>query len=141
DLNLDVFVPAARALFAGGPEELRTSVRTFLQVALTRIAQGTADEAIRVRWLRGPVGREIVELVGPLESSEVTAAEGSSADTAVHEAGIDFDDLDRRLLHLLTEGLTNREMATELGLTEEAVAARLGKLLARLGATSRAQAT
>lgn len=141
DLNLDVFVPAARALFAGGPEELKTSVRTFLQVALTRIAQGTADESIRVRWLRGPVGREIVELVGPLESSEVASTDGSSLGTPGHDGGIDLDDLDRRLLHLLTEGLTNREMATELELAEEAVAARLAKLLARLGATSRAEAT
>jgi DNA-binding NarL/FixJ family response regulator len=141
DLNLDVFLPAARALFAGGSEDLQTSVRTFLQVALARIAQGTADEAVRVRWLRGPVGRQIVELVGPIESSGLTGAEGSSVGTAGHDAGIELDDIDRRLLHLLTEGLTNGEMATELGLSEEAVAARLAKLLARLGATSRAEAT
>jgi len=141
DLNLDVFVPAARALFAGGSEEHLTSVRTFLQVALTRIAQGTADEAIRVRWLRGPVGREIVELVGPLETSEVASGEGASVDAVGHDGGIDLDDVDRRLLHLLTEGLTNREMAAELELTEEAVSSRLAKLLARLGASSRAEAT
>jgi DNA-binding NarL/FixJ family response regulator len=141
DLNLDVFVPAARALFAGGAEEHQAPVRTFLQVALTRIAQGTADEAIRVRWLRGPVGREIVELVGPLDSSAVAGVEGSAAGAAGHDPGIDLDDVDRRLLHLLTEGLTNREMATELGLTEEAVSSRLAKLLAGLGASSRAEAT
>jgi DNA-binding NarL/FixJ family response regulator len=141
DLNLDVVMAAARALFAGAPEEVNASVRTYLQVALTRIAQGTADEAIRVRWLRGPVGREIVELVGPLVGAEVAATDGSRVDAEGHSAGVDLDEVDRRLLHLLTEGLTNREMATELDLTEEAVAARLAKLLARLGASSRAEAT
>ena len=49
--------------------------------------------------------------------------------------------MDRQLLHQLNEGLTNREMATAPGLEEDAVGARLAKLLARLGASSRAEAT
>src|SRR5262249_21106848 len=93
DLSLDVFVPAARALFAGAPDEIKASVRTYLEVALTRIAQGTADEAIRVRWLRGPIGREIVELVGPLESPETMAADGPRADADGHAGAVDLDDV------------------------------------------------
>jgi len=138
DLSLDVFVPAARALFAAGPEEAATAIRTYLQVALARIAQGTADEAVRVRWLRGPVGRELVGLVGPFEGpAEGAAPEGADAHAGAH----DLDATDRHLLQLLTEGLTNREMAAALELDDADVSARLAKLLARLGASTRAEAT
>jgi DNA-binding NarL/FixJ family response regulator len=138
DLSLDVFVPAARALFAGGPEEVATAVRSYLQVALARIAQGTADEAVRVRWLRGPTGRALVGLVGPFERPADGVASAGGPD--LHDDH-DLDDVDRRLLLLLTEGLTNREMAAALELDDIAVGARLAKLLARLGASTRAEAT
>ena len=48
-------------------------VRGYLQSTLSRIAQGTLDEAIRVRWLSGPVGRELVELAGPMDAAPPTA--------------------------------------------------------------------
>ena len=67
DANLEVLIPAARALFAGAPPEVQGFVRGHLQSTLSRIAQGTADEAIRVRWLTGPVGRELVALAGPMD--------------------------------------------------------------------------
>jgi DNA-binding CsgD family transcriptional regulator/tetratricopeptide (TPR) repeat protein len=141
DLNLDVFIPAARGLFAGAPAEVQDQVRTYLQIACTRVAQGMADEQIRVRWLRGPIGKALVELIGPLEGPNAVGADGSHTNTDAHGAGPDLDDVDRQLLHLLTEGLTNREMAAALGLEEDTVGARLAKLLARLGASSRAEAT
>ncbi|HLX36036.1 MAG TPA: AAA family ATPase [Candidatus Limnocylindrales bacterium] len=141
DLSLDVVVPAARAIFAGAPPEAQAPVRNYLQVALTRIAQGMADETVRVRWLRGPVGKALVELVGPIEGADAFGPDGAHTEATAHGAGPDLDTFDRRLLHLLTEGLTNGEMAVQLGLDEEAVGARLAKLLARLGASSRAEAT
>ena len=141
DLSLDVFVPAARALFAGAPPDVQAAVRGYLRVALTRIAQGTADEAIRVRWLRGPVGRELVELVGSLDEADAGNDDAVREEATGHPDESGLDAVDRRLLHLLTEGLTNREMAAELDLAEEAVAAKLARLLARLGASSRAEAT
>ena len=52
-----------------GPPEAQDFVRGYLQPTLSRIAQGTADETIRVRWLTGPVGRELVELAGPLDGA------------------------------------------------------------------------
>ena len=68
DVSLEIVIPAARAVFAGAPPEVQGFVRGFLQSTLSRIAQGTADEAIRVRWLTGPVGRELVELAGPMDA-------------------------------------------------------------------------
>jgi DNA-binding NarL/FixJ family response regulator len=39
------------------------------------------------------------------------------------------------------QGKTNHEIAEEIGLDEQAVARRLGELFARMGASSRAEAT
>ena len=41
----------------------------------------------------------------------------------------------------MTEGLTNREMAERLGVTEAAISTRMAGILASLGASDRAQAT
>ena len=67
DVSLEIVIPAARAVLAGGPPEMQGFVRGYLQQTLSRIAQGTADEKIRVAWLKGPVGRELVGLAGPME--------------------------------------------------------------------------
>jgi DNA-binding NarL/FixJ family response regulator len=42
---------------------------------------------------------------------------------------------------LMTEGLTNAEMAARLNVAEESIATRLAGVLAKLGASDRAQAT
>jgi DNA-binding NarL/FixJ family response regulator len=146
DASLEIVIPAARALFAGAPPEVQGFVRGFLRSTLSRIAQGTADEAIRVRWLTGPVGRELVELAGPMDTRGpvgAPAGEGSGAmpGSSAQAAGPSLDDADRRLLQLLTEGLTNAEIAAELDLDENDVAQRLARLQARLGTSSRAEAT
>jgi DNA-binding CsgD family transcriptional regulator len=134
DTSLEIVLPAARAVFAGAPPEVQEFVRGFLQTTLARIAQGTADEAIRVRWLTGPVGRELVELAGSMETG---AAPGPSSPAAMPS----LDEAERRLLQLLTEGRTNAEIAVELRLHEDDVAQRLARLQAQLGASSRAEAT
>ncbi len=135
DVSLEIMVPAARALFAGGPPEVQGFVRAHLQSTLSKIAQGTADEEIRVRWLTGPVGRELVELAGPM-AVPAAAAEGKT-----QPVGPSLDRAERLLLQLLTEGHTNAEIAAELEVTQEDVAERLLRVQARLGTTSRAEAT
>ena len=136
DMQLEILIPAARALLAGGPPELQGMVRGFLQIQVTRIAQATADETMRVRWLRGPWGRQLVELAGPMDALHTEAKPDGAAAPAVQLA-----DDDRALLRLLTQGNTNREMADELGLEEEALATRLARLLTQIGASTRAEAT
>jgi DNA-binding NarL/FixJ family response regulator len=136
DTSLEIVIPVARAVLAGGPPEMQGFVRGFLQQTLSRIAQGTADERIRVRWLTGPVGRELVALVGPMGTpAREAAAAGQAA------AGPTLDETERRVLQLLTEGRTNAEIAVELTIPEDEVAQRLARLLARLGTSSRAEAT
>jgi DNA-binding NarL/FixJ family response regulator len=45
------------------------------------------------------------------------------------------------LLRMLTEGRTNEEIAAGLGTTEDDIARRLAELFAKVGASSRADAT
>jgi DNA-binding NarL/FixJ family response regulator len=141
DASLEIVIPAARALFAGAPPEVQGFVRGFLQSTLSRIAQGTADETIRVRWLTGPVGRELVKLAGPMDTPAPEAAGGTGAGAAGAAPATTLDETERRLLQLLTEGRTNAEIAAELDLAEDDVVQRLTRLFARLGTSSRAEAT
>jgi DNA-binding NarL/FixJ family response regulator len=138
DVSLEIIVPASRAVLAGGPPEMQGRVRAYLQETLSRMAQGTADEQIRVAWLTGPVGRELVDLAGPMDLPVQPMAEPGS-ETVEPTGGI--DEIERRLLQLLTEGRTNAEIAAEIDCTEEEVAGRLTRLFARLGASNRAEAT
>jgi DNA-binding NarL/FixJ family response regulator/tetratricopeptide (TPR) repeat protein len=140
DASLEIVLPAARAVFAGAPPEVQGFVRGFLQSTLSRVAQGTADESIRVRWLTGPIGRELVELAGPMAPAPEAAA-GTAPGSAADAAGTSLDDAERRLLQLLTQGRTNAEIAAELDLVEDDVVQRLTRLFARLGTSSRADAT
>ncbi len=135
DASLDILLPASRAVLASGPPEAQAMVRGFLQLTLSRIAQGTVDDEMRVRWLRGPVGRELAELAGPMEQAARPDAVAPGTD------GPQPDEIDQRLLNLLTRGSTNREIAAELNMDEAAVARRLAALLARIGASTRAEAT
>ncbi len=134
DVSLEIVIPAARAVLAGGPPEMQGFVRGYLQQTLARIAQGTADEKVRVAWLTGPVGRELVELAGPMDAPAATATEADTDQPRLDEA-------ERRLLQLLTEGRTNAEIAAEIDSSEEDVVIRLARLFARLGTSSRAEAT
>ena len=137
DADLDILIPAARAVLAGGEPETQEAVRGHLQTTLSRIAQGIADEDVRVRWLAGPVGRSLTELSGAEEASIAAAAERADAKDATD--GI--EEVDRRVLQLLTQGRTNAEIAAELELGETDVAQRLASLQAQLGVSSRAEAT
>ena len=145
DTSLEIVIPAARALLAGAPTEVQDFVRAFLQTTLLRIAQGTSDEAIRVRWITGPVGRELVELAGPVDApaaaDDMPGEEAGARLGSGPVPGATLDDADRRLLQLLTQGRTNGEIAVELAVAEDDVARRLARLQAKLGASSRAEAT
>jgi DNA-binding NarL/FixJ family response regulator len=137
DTSLEIVIPAARALLAGGPPDSQAFVRDYLQSTLSRIAQGTADETIRVRWLTGPVGRQLVELAGPVEERQPALDESEGRSRVASP----LDAADRHLLQLLTEGRSNAEIAAELDVAEQDVGRQLARLQAQLGASSRAEAT
>jgi ATP/maltotriose-dependent transcriptional regulator MalT len=127
DQDLDVATAVASALVAAGAPEWEM-VRPYMQVMLAMIAQRTVDEEVRVRWFRSPIGLELTRLVGPIDA--VAAANGDEPEPA-----------DTGLMKSLVQGKTNKEIAEELGIDEQGVVRKLGELYARIGASSRAEAT
>jgi hypothetical protein len=133
DLHLEILTPVAEVLMAAGSHAEQQLIQSFLQLFLAMTAQRTLDEDIRVRWFRGPVGRRLVELAGSLDAMTMEPPQGDGG-TRVDESDID-------LLTMLTEGLTNREIAERLDQEETVVARRLREMFARIGAPTRSEAT
>jgi DNA-binding CsgD family transcriptional regulator len=140
DVCPDVLLPAGEILLEAGPPETQDFVRTFMQVALSRIVQGVYDESIRVRWLKGPIGSRFAALAGG-EAALSGAGAGAGAGAEASTAGPQLEPADRELMLLMTEGLTNAEMAERLGVSETEISSRLAGILVTLGASDRAQAT
>ena len=134
DVYPEMLLPTARAVLAAGEEGERQTVQFFLQLQLAMTAQRTADEGVRVRWLRGPVGGEWVRLAGPVSEGAMAGAAESGALSALNEE-------ERRLLGLLTEGLTTEEIGERVGTPVEKVRQGLQQMFAKVGASSRAEAT
>jgi predicted ATPase/DNA-binding CsgD family transcriptional regulator len=131
DVYPEVLLPVATVLLQAGEDEERAFVTGSLQTLVGMIGQRTLDEDVRVQWFRGPVGREFVRLVGPVAGRAASQVPGSAK----------LEEDERRLLGLLTEGLTNREIAERLGTSQEAVVLRLQEMFAKVGASSRGEAT
>ncbi len=134
DVSLDILLPASEALLACGGEEEAAAVRSRLRLTLAIMTQRISDESLRRRWLESSTGRELARLAGPLETIE-TRAEPDQ------KTGVSLDEAETRLLELLVQGQTNREIAETVGFTEEAVARGLASLFVKIGASSRADAT
>ncbi|MBI4261357.1 MAG: AAA family ATPase [Actinobacteria bacterium] len=140
-LALDMRVMAERAMLFGGTDEERAALRARAQRLVGTTAERVLDEGVRVRWLRAPLQRELVEMAGGVETSlelvrssplfpvEFPEPEGVAAE---------MTEEDSRLLMLLIEGRTNREIAEALDTDEEQVTRRLGELFGRIGASSQA---
>ena len=64
DVFLQIVLSAAGVLLVSGTEEEREMVQYRLTLTAALIAQRTTDEGVRVRWFRGPLGRELSRLTG-----------------------------------------------------------------------------
>ncbi|MGH2710666.1 MAG: AAA family ATPase [Actinomycetota bacterium] len=132
DAHVEILVPVAQALIEQGNEQEAQMARMHLQLTLAVAAQRTADESVRVRWLRGPQGQSLVKLAGSLDGLMMQPADPDAP-------AMDQADLD--LFGPLVEGLTNKEIAERLGIDEKEVSRRLAGIFAKIGASSRAEAT
>ena len=109
-------------------------IQSRLTLYAVLIAQRIMDEGVRVRWFRGPLGRELSRLAGTSNGEGMV----DEATGAPPRAGLGEDDT--KLLWLLIEAKTNREIAAELEVTEAIVARRLAEMYARIGVSSRGEA-
>jgi DNA-binding NarL/FixJ family response regulator len=132
DMNLDVLLPVAAAFAAGGADEERAGIVAFLRSQAAVIANRIVDEQIRTRWFRAPVGSALADL----------AEAGASLTRHTPEEEVQgIDERDAELLRLVVEGLSNEEIGQRLGIAETDVTRRLTATYAKIGASSRADAT
>jgi DNA-binding NarL/FixJ family response regulator len=134
DVYPELLLPTARAVLAGGSDEAKEMVQGFLRILLAFTAIRTVDEEVRARWFKGPIGREWSRLAGPGGDGALAGAAGDGALTSLSED-------ERRLLGLLTEGMTTKEIAVRMAATEESVRLALQEMFAKIGASSLGEAT
>jgi len=134
DLHLRIVLPASGATVAAGTAEEKETVQRDLRLTAALIAQRIGDETIRVRWFRGPLGRELSRLAEPPRE-----AQGRKA-TAAEDLTTGVGEDDAALLWLLVEGRTNAEIARQLGISERNVTRRITEMYAKIGVSSRGEA-
>jgi DNA-binding NarL/FixJ family response regulator len=134
DLSFDILVPAAEAIAEGGTEEERSQLRDYLRLQTAVIANRIEDESIRARWFRGPVGSAVSGLAA---NPDAALERNVTADERL--AGLDPEE--GSFLELVASGLTNHEIGERLGIDDREVNRRLSQIYAKIGASSRADAT
>jgi DNA-binding CsgD family transcriptional regulator len=141
DPHLEILLPAAGVVLTSGEEAEQVATRSELQLLAGLIGQRTLDEDVRATWWRRPVGQELARLAGTgAPSATATSAPAPTLDEAAR-GDVAASDAQRRLLGLILEGRTNDEIAEELGVSPESVGQVLATMYARIGATSRSEAT
>jgi len=132
DPHFEILLPAARSIIAGGEADEQARIIGELQLNQAFGAARIMDEQVRVRWFRGPVGSELTDLAGPVQTPDRTPSTANRTDLAEGES---------QLLALLVQGKSNSEIATELGVDDIAISRKLSALYARIGTSSRAETT
>jgi DNA-binding NarL/FixJ family response regulator len=108
-------------------------LQQYLRLQTAMIANRVEDESVRARWFRGPVGTAVARLA---------AMDGEAArNVPTDERLAHLDDDEAGLLGLVAKGLTNQEIAAQLGVDHDEVERRLSQIYAKIGASSRADAT
>jgi DNA-binding NarL/FixJ family response regulator len=136
-------------LAAFGPQYVYETARTQWRLAAALAEAGRREEAASV-W------RAATETAARLGAAPLAAALGDLARRArldVGQAGHDsrnghapggvtagLTDREREVLRLLSRGMSNREIGTELFITPKTASVHVSNILAKLGAASRTEA-
>jgi DNA-binding NarL/FixJ family response regulator len=151
---LDVRLGDADSDF-GGIEVCRDIRATHPDVACVMLTSYQDDEALLAAIMAGAAGFLLKQIHGKdfVEAIRRVAAGESLLDPSVTARVLDqlrapakTDPLshltpqERRILDFIAEGMTNREIATEMSLAEKTVKNYVSNLLAKLGMARRAQA-
>ena len=137
---------------AGEPEEILSIAEAFPQTALVMIGADPATDG------PGLSGAPVAYLPSDIDAAALTAAVRAAASglivldptvagaTGVHahartsESGETLTARERQVLLLVAEGLPNKAIARELGISEHTAKFHVGSLLGKLGAASRTEA-
>jgi two-component system, NarL family, nitrate/nitrite response regulator NarL len=137
---------------AGEPEEILSIAEAFPQTALVMIGADLATDG------PGLSGAPVAYLPSDVDAAALTAAVRAAATglivldptvagaTGVHthartsESAETLTAREREVLMLVAEGLPNKAIARELGISEHTAKFHVGSLLGKLGAASRTEA-
>lgn len=113
---------------------LRAGARAYVlkSSAATEIAPAVAAAARGESWLSPRVAAKLIDSYAALPT------------TAISSAVRGHDELTRRELTVLShlaQGMTNRQIAEALGVSEATVKSHVGRLMRKLGVSNRAEAT
>ncbi|MCR9256792.1 MAG: response regulator transcription factor [Alphaproteobacteria bacterium] len=133
-------IEVVKAASGGIPVALMSGVasRDDIQEALTRGAAGFVPKTLKARALTAAIDLMIGgEVFLPATTFNDHAPGGLSGDP---DLIADFSKREKEVLSLLFKGLSNKEMAREMGLQEVTVKLHIRSLCKKLGAKNRTQA-
>jgi len=134
-LELDVYLIAARCLHSRSTASEAAELRTEIQELLRLVVERTLDDSVRMRWFAAPWHRELAMVAGQVEPSLPLPPSRRK------KLAGGLSEREAEVLRLVVTGKTNREIATDLVLSEKTVARHLSNIFDKVGVSSRAAAT
>src|SRR5689334_19533510 len=105
-------------------------------VQATRAIQAGA----RAYLLKNSLHKELLNTIRAVHAGRKSLSPEVSFELAEHAAEEQLSPAEVRILHLISEGNTNKEIAAQLSATEDAVKGQVRNILAKLGANDRTHA-
>ena len=105
-------------------------------VQATRAIQAGA----RAYLLKNSLHKELLNTIRAVHAGRKSLSPEVSFELAEHAAEEQLSPAEVRILHLISEGNTNKEIAAQLSATEDAIKGQVRNILAKLGANDRTHA-
>jgi DNA-binding NarL/FixJ family response regulator len=90
--------------------------------------------------LKNSLHKELLDTIRAVHAGRKSLSPEVSFELAEHAAEETLSPAEVRVLHLIADGNTNKQIATQLSVTEDAVKGQVRNILAKLGANDRTHA-
>jgi DNA-binding NarL/FixJ family response regulator len=94
----------------------------------------------RAYLLKNSLHKELLDTIRAVHAGRKSLSPEVSFELAEHAAEETLSPAEVRVLHLIADGNTNKQIATQLSLTEDAVKGQVRNILSKLGANDRTHA-
>jgi DNA-binding NarL/FixJ family response regulator len=94
----------------------------------------------RAYLLKNSLHKELLDTIRAVHAGRKALSPDVSFELAEHAAEETLSPAEVRVLHLIAEGNTNKQIATQLSVTEDAVKGQVRNILSKLGANDRTHA-
>ena len=103
-------------------------------------ARRALQAGARAYLLKNSLHKELLDTIRAVHAGRKNLSPEVSFELAEHSAEDELSPAEVRVLFLIAEGKTNKEIAAQLGATEDAVKGQVRNILAKLGANDRTHA-